>query len=169
MASRATLLLVLLTSNPPGIQGQSIFCLFRNDFTLWSQYILPMLLLLISAGVILPLFLLQFLIDPDQYRVRTSKLEAVDSSGAERLIQNMFYSLGRKLGYCMPREEWCFKKTHLPVTCRMTKKGRHGEQEYHFRKSDISYATSTVLGPSGREINETDSVPVFMELKFQLG
>lgn len=90
--------------------------------------------------------------------MRTSKLEAVDSSGDERFIQNMFCCLGRNLGHCMPGEEWYFNKTHLPVTCRMTKKGRHRQQEYHFRKSNTSYAISTILGPSGKEINETVSM-----------
>lgn len=84
MASRAIFLLVLFTFYPLGIQGWSIFCLFRTDFTLCRRCVLPVLRLFISATVILPLFLFQYLISPDQYRVRISKLEATDSSGDER-------------------------------------------------------------------------------------
>lgn len=84
MASRAIFLLVLFTFYPLGIQGWSIFCLFRTDFTLCRQCVLPVLRLFISATVILPLFLFQYLISPDQYRVRISKLEATDGSGDER-------------------------------------------------------------------------------------
>lgn len=52
--------MVLLSSYPSGIQGESTFHLLRNDFTLCCPYVLPMLVILISASAILPLFLIFF-------------------------------------------------------------------------------------------------------------
>lgn len=112
MALRATLLLVLFPY-PLGIQEWSVFCLLKNDFTFLSACPLSMSLLLICKSVTLPLFLFQFLISPDQYRMRVSMLETAGNSRDETHTPTMLYSLGRKLRHCVPREEWYFNEIPL--------------------------------------------------------
>lgn len=50
-------------------------------------------------------------------------LETAGNSRDETHTPTMLYSLGRKLGHCVPGEEWYFNEIPLPVACRMTERG----------------------------------------------
>lgn len=68
----------------------------------------------------------------------------------------------------MPREEWYFNKIHLRKACRMTKKRKRLETGMLVKKkSNISCVPGTILGSSGREINEINKISVFPKVKLE--